>query len=519
MTDSVSAAAPAPSLTVSALWLLSAKAVGFAFLFLLPMLLARQLSQHDFGLYKQVFLVVGTAVSLLPLGFGMSAYYFLPRYGERRGRVVLNILIVYFTLAAGAAGLLTFRPTVLTAIFGDASLTQYAPAIGLIILLWLPGSVLETIAVANGQARLAGRFIVLLQFSKAALLLSAALLSGSIGTLLVAAAAHGVVQSAALAWYLSGRFNGCWRDFDWSVMRAQLSYGGPIAASTLLYWFQVDLHKYVVAHEFDAATYAIYAIGCFELPLLGILNESVGSVLIPRMSQLQRDGHRREIIRVAAGALRKLAAVHVPFYAAAIVAGPQLIALLFTDQYVAAWPIFAINMTLIPFSIPTIPCDAVIRAHAEHRYFLVWLRLGSTALLVTGLWLFLGPLGLMGAISVVVGVNLLERMATTVKAARILGMGREDLPLFRDAGRIVLAAAGAAAAGLLARVLVAPEGALAMVLLTSVTVSVAYAILLAAFRVPTADEWLTLRRLLAAVIRPRAAASGVPVFGRGDGRA
>ncbi|HEU0252382.1 MAG TPA: hypothetical protein VFR12_05070, partial [Pyrinomonadaceae bacterium] len=63
------------SLTVRALWLLIAKILAFSLSILLPLLLVRRLSQSEFGLYKQAFLVVGSGVALLPLGFQMSAFY------------------------------------------------------------------------------------------------------------------------------------------------------------------------------------------------------------------------------------------------------------------------------------------------------------------------------------------------------------------------------------------------------------------------------------------------------------
>ena len=68
-----------PSLTTQAFWLLAAKTAGFALTTALPLVLVRSLSQLEFGVYKQAFLIVGTAVTVLPLGFGMSAFYFLPR--------------------------------------------------------------------------------------------------------------------------------------------------------------------------------------------------------------------------------------------------------------------------------------------------------------------------------------------------------------------------------------------------------------------------------------------------------
>ena len=61
------------------IWLASAKAMAFVLGFALPLILVRELSQTEFGLYKQVFLLINTAITILPLGFAMSAFYFLPR--------------------------------------------------------------------------------------------------------------------------------------------------------------------------------------------------------------------------------------------------------------------------------------------------------------------------------------------------------------------------------------------------------------------------------------------------------
>ena len=77
------------SLTVRAFWLMFAKALAFVLGFALPLLLVRRLNQFEFGLYKQVFLVVSTSITVLPLGFSLSAYYFLSREeGGQRAAVV-----------------------------------------------------------------------------------------------------------------------------------------------------------------------------------------------------------------------------------------------------------------------------------------------------------------------------------------------------------------------------------------------------------------------------------------------
>ena len=487
-----------------------AKTLGYGFMFLLPVLLVRRLSLHDFGIYKQVFLVVGTAVALLPLGFGMSAYYFLPRFDRQKQQVALNIVLFHMAIAVAVCAGLMLRPELLGALFGDPVLTTYAPLIGLVVLLWIPSSCLEALALAHGEARLAATLIVGLQLSKGILLWMAALWTGTVRGLVIAAVAHGAVQTGALLWYLSSRFPGYWRRFDLAMMRAQLTYALPLGAAGLLYWFQIDLHKYLIANRFDAATFAIYAIGCFELPMLAIMNESVGSVLIPRMSELQKDGRRQDIVEIAASAVRKLAVLYVPLFVLLMLTGRELIAVLFTPQLLAAWPIFAINIILIPFSIPTIACDAVIRAYAEHRFFLVRLRIVSTVLLIAGLWFALDAFGLLGAISVVVGVNLFERLMTTIKACRVLQVTWADAPLLSDLAKVAGAAALAGAAGYGARAMMPDSGPALVLAVSAVVLGATYLGALLWMRVPTESERAQVRSLVERLFTHRRPRGTVP---------
>ena len=121
------------SLTTRALWVLIAKILAFALSIALPLLLVRRLSQEDFGLYKQAFLVIGSALALLPLGFQMSAYYFLPRETERQGQIVLNIMLFHFVMGALGALVLLLFPQVLGAIFHSNELINYTPIMAAVI--------------------------------------------------------------------------------------------------------------------------------------------------------------------------------------------------------------------------------------------------------------------------------------------------------------------------------------------------------------------------------------------------
>jgi O-antigen/teichoic acid export membrane protein len=484
------------------IWLASAKALAFALGFALPLVLVRSLSQTEFGLYKQVFLLVNTAITILPLGFAMSAFYFLPRCESEPRRVAFNIVLFHSTIGGLAGAALLVRPALLEVVFGSHELVAHAQGLALLLFLAIATSVLEIVAVANGEVALAARLIVVTYLAKTLLLLGAALLAASIEALIAAAAVHYVLQGALLFWYLGSRFPRFWAARDWTLMRAQLGYALPLGVAAMLSMAQLDLHSYFVARSFDAATFAIYAVGCFQLPFLQIVNESVGAVMIPTVSRLQLENQPGEIVRLVARMMRKLAALYFPLYACLLVTGREFVTVLFTERYQGSWPIFAVNLTLIPLCILTAACDPVLRAYPAYTSVLVRIRVALVAVLVLGLWTVTARHWLLGAIVVMVGVGLIDRLTVSVMLARVLQVGWHDLALFRDVAKLAAAAglAGLLAAGV--RLLVAEAGPLAVLAASWTVLAVTYVVSVVVLGVPTAAERHAIRqRALAILLR------------------
>ncbi len=99
---------PEQSLKSQSAWLLTAKVIGFALSFVLPLMIVRYLTQDSVGHYREAFQVITNAIVLLPLGFSMSAYYYLARETDRRGKAILNILLFNFVVG-GIAFFTLFR--------------------------------------------------------------------------------------------------------------------------------------------------------------------------------------------------------------------------------------------------------------------------------------------------------------------------------------------------------------------------------------------------------------------------
>jgi O-antigen/teichoic acid export membrane protein len=436
--------APPLSLKAQSAWLLVAKIVGFSLSFMLPLTIVRYLAQDAVGHYREAFQVIMNAVIILPLGVSMSAYYFLARETEnRRGAAIFNILLFNFVVGGLACLFLFLYPQSLGNIFQSDEVTRLAPKIGVVIWIWVFSTFLETIAIANQEAKVATAFIIAAQFSKTVLMGSAVLVYGTVEALVYAAMIQGIIQTIILLNYLVRRFSGFWRQFDFSFLRQQLAYAIPFGLAGILWIAQSDIHNYFVGYKFSSADFAIYAYGCFEIPLIAMLGESVTSVLIPRMNALQLVGDREEMIRLTTRAMQKLAFFYFPIYVFFVITAGTFIVTLFTDKYEASVPVFIINLTLLPFSI--FITDPIVRSYKELGRLFLLTRMLVLISLVAVLYYGLRDFAMTGMIASAVGAIVIEKFIASAMVVRKLGVGMKHLPLLKNIAKTAVISAFAGA--------------------------------------------------------------------------
>lgn len=424
------------SLREQSAWLLGAKVIGFALSSCLPLLIVRYLTQDNVGLYRESFQVITNAVIILPLGFSMSAYYFLARESERRGPAIVNILVFNFVVGGLACLALYLFPQSIGSIFRSEELTRLAPRIGVVIWIWIFATFLETVAIANQEARVATAFIIGSQFSKTLLMASAVFTFATVESFIYAAMVQGIIQTFILLNYLRSRFPGFWRGFDPAFFREQMRYAIPFGLTGILWMAQNDIHNYFVGYKFSSADFAIYAYGCFEVPLIAMLSESVTSVLMPRMNELQLVGDRDEMIRLTSRAMQKLAFFYFPIYVFLLITAHTFIITLFTQQYAASASIFVVNLTLLPFSI--LITDPIVRSYKELGRFFLLTRILVLVSLIAVLYYGLGHFGLTGMITAAVGAIVIEKCIAETMVIRKLGLGRRHLPLLKNVGKTAI---------------------------------------------------------------------------------
>jgi O-antigen/teichoic acid export membrane protein len=424
------------SILKPALILTSGRFLAFGASFFIPVILVRVFTPAQFGTYKQLFVLFATLYYGPPLALATSLYYFVPRWPENAGRYVTNAVAALVASGALCAALMLSQGGRLSWLFSNPALAPHLPALAVYLLAMMVSAPLEIVMVCRQRIRLAGWTYALADVARAILLVVPALATADLGWLLQGAVAFAVLRCLALAVYLRRELAGGLR-LDAGLLRGQLGYTLPFGCAVLLATAQTYFHQVVVAHFFDAATFAIYSVGCLQVPIVDFVATPAADVMMVRMGEALREQRPAAVLAAWRDAVHGLALLFFPLVGALVLLAGEIIVLLFTRSYAASIPIFMLWSTLI-LLVP-IQSECVLRVFARTR--LIFVISGLRLLLVVVLiWPCLSRFGLMGAVAVTLAGEALARGAALWKSRELLGAGWGELLPWQAVLRLAAAA-------------------------------------------------------------------------------
>jgi O-antigen/teichoic acid export membrane protein len=265
----------------------------------------------------------------------------------------------------------------------------------------------------------------------------------SLEWLLAGALAFASARFCVMALYVAREFRGEIRP-HLGLLRAQLAYTLPFQAGAVLDVLHSSAHQYAVSTRVDAATFAIYAVGCLQLPAVDLVAGPACNMMMVRMGERRRDGRVDGALPIWRDTTRRLALFLFPLVGSVLVAARELIVLLYTKTYLASVPVFMLWSLMMLFAV--VQTDGVLRAYAATRY-LLWLH-------VMGLVIVLGSVGWFLTAFHLPGAVLATLLATgAVKAlglVRVKGLLHANLRQLLPWRSLASIAAAAAVAGVVA---------------------------------------------------------------------
>jgi O-antigen/teichoic acid export membrane protein len=470
-----------------ALLLTSGRVVAFLFTFFIPVVLVRVFDPGDFGTYKQLFLIYTTIFYAAQFGMAESLYYFMPLNPAQSSRYVVNSIVALAVAGVICLGLIAAGGFQLSRMLNNDALSKYALSLGIYTLLMLVSAALEIAMIARKHYLWASATYAASDTLRAILIVLPVLFFKRLDWLMIGAGMYALTRCVALIVYLRNDFKGEMR-VDWACFRNQLRYAIPFGFAIVVGILQTNLHQYAVSHYFDVATFAIYSVGCLQIPIVDFIITPASSVMMVRMSEQIGQGRSEGLIAMWHDMSRKLALMFVPLVALLLLNAHNIIVLLFTERYLRSVPIFMVWSTAIVFA--TLPTDAMLRVFAQTRLLLI-LNIISLALIAFGIRWFLFRFDLIGAVLITVLTAALSKVLALLKVKSLLRVPLRDLLPWSSLTRILIAASAASIPAMIVQnQLQLPV--LAVLPITGVVYSSIFLVLILLLGALTEDEVLSL---------------------------
>lgn len=471
--------------------IMAGRVVGFAAMFAVPIVLVRIFDQSGFGTYKQIFLIYGTLFTLAQIGMAQSLYYFVPSAERRGGGYIANALGVLSVTGAVLLIALWLNADRVAAWMNNPELARYLPYVGVFLLMMLMSVVLEIAMIARNRSRHAFVAYAATDAARAALFMAPALLLHSLTALMVGAIAFAAFRLAATVVYIKKQYAGELA-FDPARLKRHLAYALPFALAVGIQVVQSRLHMYFVSARFDVATFAIYAVGCLQIPLTDIFMSSTASVMMVRMKETLNGGSASRAVSIWQGTTRKLMLIFAGLAGVLVVSAHALIVTLYTPAYAASVPIFEIFSAGLVFA--PLLTRSIMRVYAQTRFMIV-IKLVKLGVLGGIIVFLVNLIGLLGAVCAVLAAELAGEILGLWRGKKVMRRTLGNFLPWKSLGGIVLIAIVAALPALAVRMYVEIP-IIAKLFLIPVVFGVVYVVLVWRYGPIRRDEKATVVRML-----------------------
>ena len=362
-----------PSLSDKAGVLIASNFVKYAVGFVMPMVLVRMLTKHDYGTLQQLQLIASTAVGVLVLGLPGSVYYFYKDDHEysRVALVQQTLALLALSGAVTTVALVVFAGQI-SDWMSNALLLRYLPFFALSVGLSIADEHFVPFMIAQNRYLAAvlfetGETMVRVLVSVLPLIAGFGL-TGLLICVVALSLTRALVRNGLLLHGIGWRLR---PNQGRSFVREQLAYSIPTSLTNLTSLLGGALDRMIISTNFSTTQYAIYSVGALQIPLDVIFQGAVANVLRASLPGMIRDGQFAEIVRLLRESTRRLSMFMLPSFVFLLGFSHEFITLLFTKSYAGSVTVFEIYVWMIPASMFILSSIPQSFGHTKSNLYIV----------------------------------------------------------------------------------------------------------------------------------------------------
>lgn len=412
---------------------------AYMVLFFVPLINVRTLSQHDYGVYRQFWLLFETLSAIFVMSFPNSLFYYLPRAESHKEKSVYVTQTLVFLIAMGFLSWGAYG--VLHVALGEglgSVVDQYFWAFCLFTLFMIVSRYMDSLFVADRQAGRQSIYHMVTNILQALLVIALSWYTRDITLMVWGLTGFAFLKFVFTIFYTRSAYGLSMRFISMHSIKEQFSYALPLGLSSIVLLLFTQTDKYIITHYMGSAAFAIYSVGAFQVPFVNIIRGSVTNITFPLMSDLQKQGKYAEIVDLYQRATLKTAVLFYPIFVFLAVSAKQFITILFTHQYAEAAPVFALYLLL--FVRSSVETGSILMIFKKNIFLFEVFFAGFIVNVLLSIILF-NKIGRLGVPIATVIVTYAVNIVNMILAARLLGVSFFKILPWGKMGTRLLAAA------------------------------------------------------------------------------
>jgi O-antigen/teichoic acid export membrane protein len=379
------------SLTKRTTTLIVCRTLNYGVQFLSPVFLTRILDPHAFGQYREFILYAMMSAVFVAFSIPTNLIYFIPKRPEKEREAVSNS--AFFLLVTSLAGII--------AIFLARDLIRlkthydFVVPLMLYVFLFVNLDFFESYCLGKRRTLAVLFYSTTCMVARIVSVIVAAYISHDIMFILKVMIAVEAAKCAFLAFFFRRHFT---RRLDVALMKEQLRFVVPLGSSAVIGYGNSELAKVVISLTMGVERLALYVIGSYQVPIVGIIRSSVIDALFPEMTISSESGR----LRLWQRANVVFCFMIFPVFAVFMYHARTFIGTLFPDKYISATPLFRIYLAMM--ILQCFEMGTPLRTANQNRAFI----LGSMISLAVDIGFILAFFRILGFIAPAIAVVLGE---------------------------------------------------------------------------------------------------------------
>lgn len=338
---------------------------------LITMIIARVLSQEDYGVYRQYILITSLLGGILILGIPTAVSYLFKNIKSTDvSKLFINTslllgLISFITITF----LLLFKGSLISLISQNGEIhTIFSLAVVYIAIL-IFFSFLENIYISDGQGYIFAKINIVYYIVYMIAIAVTSYILKSLFEIIFVMVIFELIKGIILYIYFI-RLRNLDLSFDKKLLKQEFTIAIPIGISAIAQTVNSYLGNIYVSSNYDVKSFALYSVGVTEIPFISIITLSISTVLLPTLSyQYQTEKNRILMLKTWNDSVLLGAIIIFPIYWILLFWSNGYIEFIFSKNYLAAKEIYQIYLLKLPLAITVFGNVLVVLNKSKYIFY------------------------------------------------------------------------------------------------------------------------------------------------------